>query len=370
MIAPKAQRQAAGIQLTRHVQDFTTDLKAKGRAEKYIYNLEKRLAKVFEGCGWQQIKEVTADSFIIWRAKQRVAPKTLNEYQDACNAFFKWMERVERITHNPLRKVEKVATRGKEVRKRRAFTDAEVNSLLTVAGDHRAAYLTALFTGLRRNELKALEWSDVFLDDPKPYLSARASTTKNKRQATIRLHEQVVAELRAIKPSGSLDSSKVFAGSRLPGMWAFKSDLQRAGIVYADAQGRKADFHAMRYTFATNLSKAGILPREAMELLRHSDMRLTMKTYTDAGLLLTGEAVAKLPSYVTPNGQILVGPMAAVADTQIRTQTPVSGGHKLSHHDTQTPVEFDAEIPQNEGCKSQFGTCWHEGAGWADWLQR
>ena len=122
----------------------------------------------------------------------------------------------------------------------------------------------------------------------------------------------------------------------------FKTDLQRAEITYADPQGRKADFHALRYTFATNLSKAGVLPREAMELLRHSDMRLTMKTYTDAGMLLTGEAVAKLPSYVTPNGQIFVGPMAAIANTQIRTQTPISGGHKLAQHGTQAPDDSDS----------------------------
>ena len=50
LIAPKAQRCAAGIELTRHVRDFATDLTAKGQSEKYIYNLGKRLAKVFEGC--------------------------------------------------------------------------------------------------------------------------------------------------------------------------------------------------------------------------------------------------------------------------------------------------------------------------------
>ena len=282
---------------------------------------------MFNGCAWQQVRDVTGDSFVHWRARQKVAAKTLNEYLDACNALFKWMERVERIVSNPLRKVEKVDTRGKEVWKRRAFTDGEVSSLLAVAGAHKAAYLTALFTGLRRNELRALEWSDVFFDASQPYLSARPATTKNRRQANIRLHEQVVAEIRTIKPTGNLDGRKVFAGSYLPGMWAFKTDLQRAGIAYVDPQGRKADFHALRYTFATNLSKAGVLPREAMELLRHSDMRLTMKTYTDAGLLLAGEAVTSLPFFaVTPKGQVLVGPMAAVLDTHkhtnsIRTQS-------------------------------------------------
>ena len=310
-------------------------MNAKGRSEKYIYNLGRRLAKVFAGCAWQQVRDVTGNSFIHWRTRQKVAAKTLNEYLEACNSLFKWMERIERTVSNPLRKVEKVDTRGKEVRKRRAFTDAEVSSLLMVAGAHKAAYLTALFTGLHRNELKALEWSDVFLDASQPYLSARPSTTKNRRQANIRLHKQVVAELRAIKPAGSLDGRKVFTGLHLPGMWAFKTDLQRAGIAYVDPQGRKADFHALRYTFATNLSKAGVLPRDAMELLRHSDMRLTMKTYTDAGLLLAGEAVTSLPFFsVTPKGQVLVGLMAATPDTQIDAQTPDSGGHKLAQDGT------------------------------------
>ena len=180
-------------------------------------------------------------------------------------------------------------------------------------------------------------------------MSARPSFTKSKRQANIRLHEQVVVELRLIKPLGNVDGTKVFAGQALPGMWAFKTDLLRAGINYADPQNRKADFHALRYTFATNLSKAGVLPREAMELTRHSDMRLTMKTYTDAGLLCTGEAVSKLPFFaVTPAGQALVGPLAALPDTQIDTQTPDSNGLELAFPGTDTLLEFGSEDAENE----------------------
>ena len=42
--------------------------------------------------------------------------------------------------------------------------------------------------------------------------------------------------------------------------------------------------------FATLLAQAGISPRVAMELMRHSDMRLTAKTYTDVmNLPLFGE---------------------------------------------------------------------------------
>jgi hypothetical protein len=38
-----------------------------------------------------------------------------------------------------------------------------------------------------------------------------------------------------------------------------------------------------------------------MEIMRHSDMRLTAKTYTDAGLLPVADAVLKLPSLFSKN---------------------------------------------------------------------
>jgi hypothetical protein len=37
-----------------------------------------------------------------------------------------------------------------------------------------------------------------------------------------------------------------------------------------------------------------------MEAMRHSDIRLTTKTYTDTGLLPVSDAVVKLPSFTRP----------------------------------------------------------------------
>ena len=51
----------------------------------------------------------------------------------------------------------------------------------------------------------------------------------------------------------------------------------------------------LRHTLATNLSRAGVAPRVAMEMMRHSDLRLTMKTYTDSTLLPTEDVADKLP---------------------------------------------------------------------------
>ena len=42
------------------------------------------------------------------------------------------------------------------------------------------------------------------------------------------------------------------------------------------------DFHALRHTFITNLAQAGVHPKTAQALARHSTITLTMDRYTHA----------------------------------------------------------------------------------------
>jgi hypothetical protein len=83
----------------------------------------------------------------------------------------------------------------------------------------------------------------------------------------------------------------------VPDMDKFRTDLEKAGIPFLDERGRRIDYHALRTTFITRLSTMKVHPRVAMELARHSDMRLTMKTYTDAGQLPLREAMDTLPGF-------------------------------------------------------------------------
>jgi hypothetical protein len=49
--------------------------------------------------------------------------------------------------------------------------------------------------------------------------------------------------------------------------------------------------------FGTWLSVSGARPPVAMELMRHSDLKLTMKIYTDASQLLPADSIERLPSF-------------------------------------------------------------------------
>ena len=83
-------------------------------------------------------------------------------------------------------------------------------------------------------------------------------------------------------------------------------DLAAADVPKTDADGRTVDVHAMRHTTATYLAKAGVAPRIAQSLLRHSDVRLTLGTYTDARLLNTVGALNALPALtLTPKPERL-----------------------------------------------------------------
>jgi len=80
-------------------------------------------------------------------------------------------------------------------------------------------------------------------------------------------------------------------------------DLKAAGIAKVDERGRTLDVHALRTTFGTLLSKGGVAPRTAQAAMRHSDIRLTMQTYTDPKLLDVRGALDALPALPLTYGQ-------------------------------------------------------------------
>jgi len=350
LIPPKLEIISAQRPLADHLGDFLANLATEETSEKYRYNLKMRLQKLFTECSWGFPKDITSDSFLKWRARQTCAPKTKNEYRDAAIRLLNWLMLTKRVTNNPLADVPKVDGRGKEQRKRRAYSSDQLGRLLEVAGESRIGYLAAAHTGLRRKELKSLVWDDLHLDIESPYVHVRASTTKNKKTVALPLHPELVAELRAYKPSTAQSSDPVFPGKTIAGMWKLKSDLKKAGVPYLDDLGRQLDFHALRYTLATNLSKAGVAPRVAMLMLRHSEIGLTMKTYTDETFLPLKAAIEAQPAHITlststANSNVETAPEK---HTQIHTQTPDFSGHDLSPHGADDQKPFVSQLPENE----------------------
>ncbi len=300
----RLQREAGQRELIEHVTPFLDSNEKDGKALKYVKCLKKHLSTIFKECGWRIIRDINRSAFESWRSRQTYHPKTLNEYTFSLSAFVNWLLAEGFISSNPIANLSKVPTKGAESRERRAFTLDEINRLQQVAGNRRAVYITAAYTGLRRGELQKLEWRDIDLQAGNPLVRARASTTKNGKAAYLPLHPNVVEALQTIRLASTGKHDRVFE-RMIPRMPRFYADLKAAGIPAEDPQGRKADFHSLRNTFATFLTLSGKPQREIMELMRHSDMRLTAKVYTDAGQLPLAQTVASLPGLpsLEPSGQ-------------------------------------------------------------------
>jgi integrase len=297
LIPAKAEREAAQSPLLNLVLEYVNELTVLGRSADHLRHVNTRLRRLVRECHWTRLADVTPTSFQGWRKEQTTkAPKTLNEYLATLSAFWTWLRKQSRVTVNPFELVERTDTRGKERIQRRALSDAEAIQLLKVAGKNLLAYMLPLYAGLRRNEAKTLHWSDLVLGESGGLLRIHAAVNKNRKEQALPLHRDLAKTLQQQKPANCKANDLVLVNG-VPQMKEFRQDLKKAGIPFLDERGHRMDYHALRTTFITRLSTMKVHPRVAMELARHSDMRLTMKTYTDAGQLPLQEVMDTLPSF-------------------------------------------------------------------------
>jgi len=303
MVAPEAMRTAAAVTLSSLVSEYRADLRGRDLASSHVMETTSRLDRMFAALKWTRLGDANPSAFVAWRAGLACAAKTKKEFQTSANAFFNWLVRMGKLAVNPLAKVDRVDTRGKAVRKSRAFSQAEFSALIAAAPEsRRLVYLFLVYTGARKNEAAALRWSDITFGE-KPSVLLRAENTKSKEKRSVPLRSELVELLRDFADTqatvlfggGLTFSQGALVFSRFPSDDALHADLRRAGVERKDASGRVLHFHAFRKTFQTWGAVAGVGQRSAQEMLGHSDPALTAGVYTDVAALQLHEEVAKLP---------------------------------------------------------------------------
>ncbi len=282
-------------------------LKALGRSEKHVEQSLKRIRRLVAGLS--RLEDVTPDriSSALDLASEQgtkrenfdgvlpegpLHPKTRNDYRACLSGFFKWLVKQGRWTHNPCVQVARARV-TKRTRERRALTLDELKRLVRAAPPERSRiYWLAATTGLRRNELKLLRWSDV--NEEARVIRVRAETAKNRREESQPAPADCLAALLELKGDAPSEGP-VFES--LPLTRTFYLDLYRAKITAGKdgkVDGGVVDFHALRATYCTLLARAGVPFMQAVKLMRHSDPKLTAITYNRLGLVDGHAAAAKL----------------------------------------------------------------------------
>ncbi len=206
-------------------------------------------------------------------------------------------------TYNPLT-LESIPAAVERAKDRLADNPMHVEELVRLGKERALIYKTLILTGLRRNELASLTVAQLDLDAKLPFVILNAADEKSRQGSTLPLRADLAAELGewvGLKRKRFQGQSDAFGCERLFDVSdslgkILDRDLAVAGIAKADERGRTIDVHALRHTFGTLLSRGGVSPRTAQAAMRHSNIDLTMNTYTDPRLLDVHAAMNALPS--------------------------------------------------------------------------
>lgn len=261
--------------MLEYLHTVTPTKRSGGERDRYSV---KRLASHFTG---RELHTLTAADITRYTAQRRhdgAASGTINKELGTLSAALNWAQRdLGWNVPNPV-----IGRKPQEPEGRiRWITRAEATALIAAANNEpKAPHLPdfirlGLNTGMRCGEMLGLEWRRVGLQEGLIYLEA--THQKNGKIGSVPLNRQAreaILSRARFRAEFCPASPWVFAhkdGSRIKAVKrSFSTACQRAGIE---------DFHIhdLRHTCAAWLVQAGVSIREIAELLRHSDIRITMR---------------------------------------------------------------------------------------------
>ncbi len=258
-------------------------------------------------------------SLIVDKTREgRLAPRTIQYMHSVLRAALNQALRWRMVHYNAASMVS--APRATRLEPK-VLTPEEARRLLGVLRGNRleALYSVALALGLRQGEALGLKWSDLDLDagilhvrraaQRIPHQGTQLVETKTAgSRRTLFLPPVVVSALRAHRGRQTLE--RLAAGPA-------RADLD---LVFPSRRGTLADgpnithrfrrllmraglppmrFHDLRHACASLLLVQGVHPRVVMETLGHSQISLTMNTYSHVLPALQREAAERMEAILT-----------------------------------------------------------------------
>jgi integrase len=345
--------------LTEHIADYVKTLEAKGFSVGYVRHIKNYLKKTVDECRFYYFRDITKSAFEIYigKLKTSFSNTTAGHYIDGLKTFLNWAEMDGRILRNPIAKV------GKPVRnsKRKGILTPEQficlikntfekNVLIdNISGEQRAVlYMLAGTTGLRRNELLNLIWSDITLSDDSPFVLARACITKNGKEALQPLPAIAVSLLAALKAATKPNNTdRVFAGFKMSINTAgfIRDDLTAAKLPLIDGDGNEICFHSLRNSYISWLANSQTPAKVVQKLARHSNFSMTYDLYCRVLPETEQKAISFLPDFGNVFSEKSL--CASLCKPVENDAIPVdNGGHEKRYNGLKQPFEVHITMPR------------------------
>ncbi len=159
--------------------------------------------------------------------------------------------------------------------KERILTSAEEKNLLNASpGPLRSIIITALCTGMRKNEILSLKWDNVKLNSD--LITVDHTNTKSKKTRRISICAELKRLLRELKLK-SAGNEYVFlstTGKRYKRHDSLNKIFNRSCKIANISAFR---FHDLRHTAATKMIENGVNIVAVSKILGHADLKTTMR---------------------------------------------------------------------------------------------
>lgn len=336
IIDPAAEQLAdhARTPLQKHLAEYQRMLESKGGTERHVRATVRIIQEAIDALEWKGVRDIAPEALAAHLAAMKSAgraARTLNWRLTAVRGFSAWLAKSGRLAADPLRILSRQNEAKDRAFERRALTDEELARLIGAAeadgdrqrfglsGTARAMlYRVAVGSGFRVGELKSLTPASFDLAGDYPTVTVEAAYSKRRRR-DLQLIRPDLADVLASWLARMPRNERIFRLARREAdmirrdlraarlAWRReattfaerRSRKQSAFLAAVDHAGRVVDFHALRHTFITRLALAGVSPKVAQTLARHSTITLTMDRYAHVGLQDHAGALAALPAIET-----------------------------------------------------------------------
>lgn len=221
-------------------------------------------------------------------------PSTVNRHIATLKHMFTKAVEWEMVGEETLRKVRRVKQLPENNRRLRYLSKEESQALINASSPHlRPIIITALNTGMRREEILSLEWGK-HVDLRHGFILLDKTKNGDRREIPINtdLRETLQGLIRHINsPYVFVDSN----GGRFKEVKrSFSTACRKAGL-------KDFHFHDLRHTFASQLVMAGVDLITVKELLGHKSIAMTLR-YAH---LAPGHKIKAVESLCMGNGYVL-----------------------------------------------------------------